>query len=177
MNKILSILIGLFSLFFVSCMESDKSFIKKIKHIKNKNGETVEQLVDNYIVAAEFLQANKNTNISSVALQIQKLNNYSPDINTNNFKEISKLISNYKINYPEIRNINWKIITNTKSLKLIQITSDNIYLRLPIYKTKLNNKISFPDIEVYTTSNQLIDLNKLNEAHEVIEFIANENII
>lgn len=181
MNKILSILIGLLSLLFVSCMESDKSFIKKIKHMKNKNGETVEQLIDNYIVAAEFLQANKNSNIekniSSVALKIQEANNSKLDGNKEQINELSKLLATYHINYPEIKNINWKIISNSKAAKLIEVASDNIYLKLPIYKTKVNTAISFSNIEVYTTSNQPIDLNKLNAAHEVIEFIANENIL
>lgn len=149
--------------------------------MKNKNGETVEQLIDNYIVAAEFLQANKNSNIekniSSVALKIQEANNSKLDGNKEQINELSKLLATYQINYPEIKNINWKIISNSKAAKLIEVASDNIYLKLPIYKTKVNTAISFSNIEVYTTSNQPIDLNKLNAAHEVIEFIANENIL
>lgn len=179
MNKILSILVGLFSLFFMSCEDSDKNFIKKVKYTKNQNGETVEQLIDNYIIAAEFLQKNKSieNNLSYITHKIEEANDCKIYGNPTKAKELSKILATYKITYPEIKHINWKIVSTSKTTKLLEVESDNTYLKLPIYKTKLNTMINFSNIKVYTTSHHPINIEILNATHEIVEFIVNENIL
>ena len=179
MKKLFSILIGFLSIFFVSCSESDKEYIERIKKIPDKNGETVEQIIDNYIISAEFLHLNRDSALHEDQLmellneiEVARLEAKHGDKDA--MLRMSEVLEKRGIGYPEIEKIKWKILYKSKKSRVIEVSSDNISVTFPVLETNDSTIFNFSNVEVYTHCQHKLNMNQLDAAYEIVHFIGTQ---
>ncbi|MBR8700856.1 MULTISPECIES: hypothetical protein [unclassified Fusobacterium] len=179
MRKILSMLGCSLTFALISCTENDQDYIKRIKAIKANNGDSVERIVDHHIIAGEFLEINHENGVDL------KLQSIVSDIILSELefghgdKEALERMSDRLLKegtrYPDIENINWKVAYKGKGVTVIEVTSDNVRIRFPIFEKDGTRTVNFAKITVANKKRGIVDINQLNAAHEIIHFIGNDD--
>ena len=180
MKKHFFILFSLLSIFLTSCRESDKEYIERIKKVTDKNGETLEQIIDNYLISAEFLHMNRDADLDeyltslSNEIEVAKIEEKYGDKEA--MIKMTQILKQRGINYPEIENITWKILFKSNITKVIEVSSDNIILKFPVYETSNNTIFNLASVEVYTHYYHKLNSRQLDVAYEIVHFIGIQSL-